>query len=399
MKICYVATVVEMPYVGGIYGGGATHTYEVAGGLVSRGHLVHLLCCRGEGQAETEEVDGIMVKRVFKHPGRVCNALRRYRTLWMFLKWPYHFLRHLNTGIAVFMFLLKNRSDVVYERCTIATGMHCLVYFLLRIPVFLEINDFHDPISNRAARSMVVPNRMAVPRKYRHKAKELSWGANTESFSPRKERDDLRSRYSLGDKKIILIVCSGVPWHGLDDVIAAAGIMSSKCRDAVFMVVGGGDHFSSYIDKVRSLGLRDKFVFTGTVEYKKVPEYMAACDITIAPYTSELRNDRKGRDMFASPIKVFEYMACGKPVIITGVANANRVIEHMRTGIVIREDEPEELAGAILGLLADESLCSELGKNARAAAEEKFSWQAHVREIEEMLSSRGEKNKKAGYPS
>lgn len=387
MKICYVANYIQIPYQGGKGSGGATHAYEVAKGLVERGQAVYLLCGIGLGQASSENIDGIYIKRMFRVPGKLYYVLKRNPLVWLFLRWPYHFLKHSYESVILVFFLLRNKCEIVYERSSLGTKIHSLIYWVFGINLVVEINDYQDSVSNSIAKAIITPNEAVIASRFKKKVQELSWGANTKIFFPSLAIGDLKHKYVIGDKKIVLIVCSGIPWHGLGDLIEAAGIiiLERMRNNVVFMVVGGGSHFQEYKEKICSLGLNDKFIFTGVVDYANVPEFINMADVTVAPYNSMLHSASSHRELYACPLKVLEYMACAKPVVITKIANQNNIVEHMQTGVVIKTDSPEDLAAAILGLCDNEPLRFKLGMNARSIIENKFSWQNHVQELEKVL--------------
>lgn len=386
MKICYVANAIEFPYKGGPTSGGVTHVFEVACGYRKAGHEVSLLCRRMPGQDIDEVVDGIPVHRIFTclsaEPG-TDGVLRQA------LRAPAYFRKLAAESAELVRFLRRGRYDIVYERSSVSTRFRCLMYRALGVPFVLEVNDYADRLSLALARNVIVPNRSVLPQWVQSKTVELPWGANTDAFRPDIDGAEVRKRYGIDNgKRIVTIVCSGVPWHGLDQFIEAADMVTRKNPGTVFMVVGGGAHIADYMRKAGSLVTGSRCVFTGPISYPEIPKFVAAADITVAPYNSLLNRDSRTRALFASPLKVFEYMASGKPVIVSRIGNRNGVIDDMKTGIVVAEDSPDELAGAIMRLLDDAGLRKALGANARCVAEEKYSWQGHVARLVSVLSEK-----------
>src|ERR1700737_382908 len=94
MTICYIASVVEVPYRGGLGSGGSTHAYEVAKPLVKMGHQVHLLCKRSRSeQAAVELLDGIFVYRMFNWDSAAYQFLRKRPCVWKLAKTLYYLFR------------------------------------------------------------------------------------------------------------------------------------------------------------------------------------------------------------------------------------------------------------------------------------------------------------------
>lgn len=385
MKICYIANGIELPYRNGLGSGGSTHVYEIAKGLHKLGHNVNLVCRRSPGQSIKENFDGIIIYRMFRSSGSLYLKLRKNKLLWGIVKVPYYVLKLVIEVISLALFLKRNSCEIVYERSSASTKIRSLLYFIFRLPLILEVNDYCDYISIKMAKAIITPNKIVLPLFVQHKTKELPWGANIEIFRPNIDGKEIRRFYNLEEKKVALIVCSGLAWHGLGELIDAAKLVTEEIDNVVFMVVGGGSHLIEYEKKIQAKGLKDKFVFIGSVDYSQVPMFISAADITLAPYNSLLNQHDRQRALYASPLKVFEYMACAKPVIITHVGNKSNIIENLKTGIVIKEDSPEDLADAILYLFKNKDLRDYLGKNAREVVEHNFSWQSHVEELNKIL--------------
>jgi glycosyltransferase involved in cell wall biosynthesis len=385
MKICYIVRSIDVPYVSGICAGGSTHAYEVSRNLVKNGHTVYLFCSQGTGQKKREELDGVDINRLFKHDGKICIFFKKNAYIWKITRPFFYFFKYFKESILLTRALFCFKCDVIYERSSQATRIFSLFYRLLKIPLVLEVNDFYEPFSLRFAKSIVTPNKVVIPKCYHAKVKAMPWGVNIAIFKPLEGRGELRSRYGLENRKVVTLVCSGFIWHGIDDLISAAALVINKDKEIVFMIVGGGDYFSVFKDRVNSLGLIKNFIFTGPVDYLMVPELIALSDITVAPYSSLLKKLGKNRELYATPLKVLEYMACAKPAVITDVANKNGIIEHMVTGLVVKEDSPLELADAISYLAKDKQLRISMGRKAREVVENKFSWQLHVKELEKIF--------------
>ena len=399
MRICYIASAIEVPCRAGLGSGGSTHTHEVGRTLAEMGDVVHLLCRRASPEhAERERLGNMEVHRRFgweSAPGRI---LKRHAVLWKLARVPYYLLHTLLDTVWIARLGRRERFHVIYERSSSATLAGTCASWLLGIPLILEINDEgYRPVSLRLARKIVTPDPDAIRPGVRHKVAALEWGANTRWFHPSITGTGVRRRYGIERRDVILFAGSGLPWHGLREIIKAAPLVVRKADNPLFLIVGTGPEISACRQMVVASGLAEWFRFAGAVEYAEVPAYIAACDIALAPYTSQLAQNRRHR--FASPLKVFEYMAGGKPVIVTRVANTRGIIEDSVTGLVIPEDSPDALAAAILRLLGEPELRERLGKHARAAAETKFSWEKHCCELRAIFLAAAQPNRKDQAPS
>lgn len=109
-------------------------------------------------------------------------------------------------------------------------------------------------------------------------------------------------------------------------------------------------------------------IFTGPVDYKEVPKYLASSDVLVAPFNT--KTDRKRREAFRRygmwwcPIKIFEYMATAKPVV---ASNVGEVPEYIKAaGLIYKEGDTRELAEKIVTLLQNEELSVMLGKEGKS---------------------------------
>jgi glycosyltransferase involved in cell wall biosynthesis len=106
---------------------------------------------------------------------------------------------------------------------------------------------------------------------------------------------------------------------------------------------------------------------TGWVDYRDLNLYLGACDVCWLP----MRNS--GANWGRSPLKLNDYMAAGRPVVITNVGDVAKLVAKGNFGLVV-DDNPEDLAKAVFRLLKDPSLCKEMGRRARYLAESEFAW-------------------------
>lgn len=388
MRICYVASLIEIPHRDGLGSGGSTHAHEVARHLQAGNHHVVVVCRRPQAGGPTRTVvrnvqlyrlfswDSVWYARARVAKPEVAALLRRAAPI--FFLW-----RSLVHLVGLLRFVARDDVDIVYERSSKATNAATLVSVLCRKPLVLEVNDhLFTQLSLQRARRIVTPAAEMIPARFRSKVVALDWGVDTERFHPHVDGEPARRACGLSDERVLLFVGSGLAWHGLEDMIRAATIVHRAEDGVVLVVVGGGTHIDRYRREVDDRGVSSSFRFTGAVPHQDVPSYVAAADVTLAPYNSELAEH--GQRRFASPMKVLEYMACAKPVVVTDVGNARGFVEDGRSGLVVPADAPDALADAILRLLRSPDLRARLGASARTEAE-RHSWAEHCARLEEAF--------------
>jgi glycosyltransferase involved in cell wall biosynthesis len=115
--------------------------------------------------------------------------------------------------------------------------------------------------------------------------------------------------------------------------------------------------------------------------YEEIPFLINIADICVAPFINE-RNRKTG----VSPLKIYEYMACGKPVVSSRIEGLE-FIEKEYAGQLVEPDDAVSLAKALQDLLANTNTRIEMGRRGLKIAREKFSWDSRVVEIGKILSA------------
>ena len=169
-------------------------------------------------------------------------------------------------------------------------------------------------------------------------------------------------------------------WHGLADLVKAARILKQSGLGVKFLLVGP---VSADVVKAAETELAGTLVLTGSVPYREVAEYINAADIAVAPYNI-LRSYRRTKGI-GSPLKVLEYMACGKPVVGSDIRQVAEIIEDGKDGVLFPQGDVEGFAGKISKLAKNGQLREELGKNALEKARNGFSWYTFAVRLQEEL--------------
>ena len=123
-------------------------------------------------------------------------------------------------------------------------------------------------------------------------------------------------------------------------------------------------------------------LLTGRVPFEDVPYYINAADICLAPYF-----EPGIKETGVSPLKVFEYLVCGRPVITDPVAGLEDLLKSHEVGILIPSRNPGDWIEPIVGLFNDASQMAIYGANGRSAVLKEFSWEAVCKKIENSLKT------------
>jgi glycosyltransferase involved in cell wall biosynthesis len=204
-------------------------------------------------------------------------------------------------------------------------------------------------------------------------------GADAERFAPRQADRALRERLAIPADRCV-IGFTGVlrPWHGLDLLVTAAAGMAQNGLGVFLLIVGDGPYRATLEKMVRESGLADSVCITGRVPHREVPDYVALFDAAVSPRAT----------FYASPMKVIEYMALGKPVVVPGTPNFLDIIDDRAEGITFEDGNAASLEQALSDLCREPEMRRELGTRARQKVERRLNWRWNANEVCRLVNDR-----------
>ena len=173
----------------------------------------------------------------------------------------------------------------------------------------------------------------------------------------------------IGDP-VVTFVGTLKPWHGVADLLAAAALAKRPWK---LRIIGDGPERAALEEQAAGLGI--EVDFRGAVAPADMPGQLAGSAIGVAPYP-DLGGEQQ---QYFSPLKVYEYLAAGLPVVASAVGQLPQILGEL--GTLVPPSDPAALAAAIDDLAADPVLRGERGWRGRVQAEEKHSWAGAVDHI------------------
>ena len=169
------------------------------------------------------------------------------------------------------------------------------------------------------------------------------------------------------------------PWKGVD-VFVRALALAPRVRG---LIVGGhpGEVDRARVDAlVTSLGIADRVTITGLVPPAEVRTRLAAATMLVLPNVASAISER-----YTSPLKLFEYLTMGRPIVASDLASIREVLTADRTALLVAPDDPRALASAFDRLIDEPALAASLAQAATALAPA-FSWDKRAERLEAALA-------------
>jgi glycosyltransferase involved in cell wall biosynthesis len=160
-------------------------------------------------------------------------------------------------------------------------------------------------------------------------------------------------------------------WHGLDVVINALAEQEAG-HGLALIVVGDGPVREDLQRQAAELGIADRVAFPGVVPHDDVPGWVGQFDIALQPRVTD----------YASPLKIFDYMAAGCAIVAPDQPNIREVLRHGETALLFDRTDPNGLWNAVRALAEDPALRQRLGHAARAELETRdYTWRHNAARI------------------
>lgn len=164
------------------------------------------------------------------------------------------------------------------------------------------------------------------------------------------------------------------PWHGIDVLLDTFQTVHARMPKSRLLIVGDGPERARVEARAIESGLQDSIVLTGAVRPDDVPGLLTSMDVAIAPYRAQ-------RGFYFSPLKIFEYMAAGLPIVAGRIGQIEDILEHDISGVLCGAGDAGAMADRVVELFADDVRRRRIGAAARECACSRHTWDAVAAKI------------------
>ena len=293
------------------------------------------------------------------------------------------------------------RPDVIYERYNLFLMGGLLAKRWFGIPVVLEVNapvalertSFGGLALPRLARwsersvwkgadrvlpvTEVLAQHIVATGVPRSRITVIANGVNEAHFAGAPTPEVAKTRLELSGRLVLGFTGFIRDWHSVDRVIrwmASSGVPAS----VHLLVVGDGPARSELEHLAVEQALQARVTFTGVVPRERIPEYVSAFDIALQPAVVP----------YASPLKVFEYLALGKAIVAPRQPNIQEILVDGSNAILFDPADAHGLSRAIETLVNDDALRAELGVRAAQTIREKgLTWTENATRVSRLCEA------------
>jgi phosphatidylinositol alpha-1,6-mannosyltransferase len=211
----------------------------------------------------------------------------------------------------------------------------------------------------------------------------LSPGVDTDRFEPDPvARADMRARYGLGDRPVVVCVSRLVPRKGQDMLIRALPALRERVPGTRLVVVGGGPYLDDLRRLAHSFGVAEDVVFTEGVPAEELPAHHAMADVFAMP----CRTRGAGLDVEGLGIVYLEASAMGVPVVAGDSGGAPESVLDGTTGLVVDGWDVGSITAAVGNLLADPDRAAEMGRAGREWVVAEWQWRTKAQRLSQLLA-------------
>ena len=179
-----------------------------------------------------------------------------------------------------------------------------------------------------------------------------------------------KARLSLSQYTVLGFTGFVRDWNGLDNVLDQ--LARPEGRDWFLLIVGDGPARPGLEQRARDIGVASRVRFTGVVKRPDVAGYVSAFDVALQP----------AANAYASPLKLFEYMALGRAIVAPNQPNIREVLTHEKDALLFEPDDPASFAHAVQRVAEDAELRARIASTAPLTVRQRqLTWRSNAQRV------------------
>ena len=199
--------------------------------------------------------------------------------------------------------------------------------------------------------------------------------ANIDKFSfTAEQRERTRARFGLEGSVVCGYLGAFVPWHAIDQFVYRIAARLDEAPDLKLLLVGDGATYEAVKAFIDERGLADRIILSGRVPHDQVPDLLAAMDLAVLPSAGD----------YTSPVKLFEFMACGIAPIAPDFAPIREIVKEGQTAWMFRAGDLDAAVDIVLARSAEPEELEVVGGNARRYIERERQWRHNIEQLTEL---------------
>lgn len=190
-----------------------------------------------------------------------------------------------------------------------------------------------------------------------------------------KQAKTLRESLNIDDKIVIGYVGAFVHWHGIDWFVDMIADQLKQHPNIVLLLIGDGVSYEPIEQRIKQANIEDQVILTGRVQHNKVSDYLSAMDFGILPDSNN----------YGSPMKLFEFMAMGKGMVVPDFTPITEVVKDNETSWLFPANDRQACIDKTLAVAEDRLAQQQVGINARAYIENERQWQHNAQQLLSLI--------------
>ena len=204
-------------------------------------------------------------------------------------------------------------------------------------------------------------------------------GIDADFFRPMNRLNSIRQEHGWGDKTIVMYIGTHGLSQGLATILDTAELLQPR-KDIHFVLVGDGAERDMLVKRAENRYLKN-VSFLPLQQKQRMPEFYAAADICVVPLK------KLKVFLYNIPSKMFEIMACGRPIVLGARGQAQMLLDEAGAGIAVEPEDPRDFADAIIRLTDQPELRERFGRRGREHALAKYTRRMKAADYADILES------------